>query len=316
MGGGIPPYGFHADRVTINEDQAEIVRDMARKALEGWSLLGIAKHLNAEGIPTATNSPKGWQARSVHSILSGGRIAGLRRFRGELIGQASWPAIVDRDTWDRVQIALEERNHGGGNTLKKWLNGVLFCGRCGIRLYGWAGGKYWCANDQRLGGCGKTVVSSGHAEREIEKQILTYLARPDVGEALMESTSSDAVASARQDAKADEEQLKDLASMWAKKDITMSEYLTARKEIEHRLAQWRTVARQATPASVRRLLGADDLTAAWEDLQPVDKRDVAWVVYPRGIEVLPHTAGKFHFDPTRLRRIGPQELHLRDMRPE
>lgn len=321
-GGGIRPYGRTADRKELVPEEVERIHEMARRALGageafeetgegGESLRAIAVDFNKREIPTVSGGK--WQARTIHSILTGGHIAGLRRFRGEIVGTATWPVILDRDVWDRVQLVLAGRDHGGGNKLRKWLSTLLLCGQCGRRLYGWpapkksgrsADGRYICppANTPGRGGCGRTTIDAGHAHDAAEVLLLAYLARPDVIESLTAATRNDSIARARKAVREDEAQLKDLATMWGRKDITMPEYLAARKEIDGRLEQWRGIVRQGVPGIVRELISADVIEDRWETLTPTQRREVARVVFPHGIEVVPPKK-RFSFDPDRLVRL-------------
>lgn len=318
-GGGLRCYGYADDRHTVIEAEAKVVREIARRILDGHSSRAIAQDLTKRGVPTKLGSKradgelKGWSNRSVHSVVTNGRVAGLRTFRGEIVGKATWPAILDRDTWDRVRLTLEERANGSTNRLIRWLTGVLLCGQCGDTLCGWGGPhgpRYWCATERRIGGCGKTAIQAAQVEDTAERLIVAYLKRPDVVADLAEATSAKSVAAARDEAKADQEQLKELASMWAKKMITMPEYLAARKEIEQRLSRWQGVLRQAVPGTLRAVLNADSIETGWGKLDPAGRRDVARVVFPHGIEIVPPTI-RFAFDPKRLNVLrhprGPRD---------
>jgi DNA invertase Pin-like site-specific DNA recombinase len=326
-GGGIRPYGRTADRKGLVPEEVAVIHEMVRRVLgtddtfeetgePGDSLNSIAQDFNARGIPTVRGSE--WQHRTIHAILTGGHIAGLRRFRGEIVGQADWPVIIDRDVWDRVQIALAGRSRAGGNQLRKWLSGIVLCGQCGKRLWGMPfhgrrlrpEGKYQCMprNTPGRSGCGGTAIDAEHAHNAAEALILAYLRQPDVIEQLTAATSGTAVAQARKAVKEDEAQLKELATLWGQKIITMAEYLAARKEIDARIEQWRHIVRQGVPGIVRKLLSAKSLEEAWEPLTPVQRREVARVVFPHGIEIVPPKR-QFGFDPDRLLRLKePRKL--------
>src|SRR5207249_2528192 len=50
----------------------------------------------------------------------------------EIVGPAKWPAIVDRDRWERLQTLLEHRGRNGRVPRRRsLLTGVVLCGRCG-----------------------------------------------------------------------------------------------------------------------------------------------------------------------------------------
>lgn len=307
-GGGARAYGYERDGRTIREDEANVVREMAAFLLDGWSLNGVAAELNSRGVPTAKGGQ--WQPRSVSSIVTGPRVAGMRRFRGAVVGEAAWPAILDRDTWEQVCATVSGRR-GGPNVLTRWLTGVLRCSLCHRELTGWqappgaSSPNYWCATPR--GGCGKISVRAGAAEAEIERQLLDYLEHPKVLERLRAASSTRRLGDVRRDVAEDEGQLKQLAGMWARREITLAEYTEARKVIGERLREARTFLKAAAPPAVRALLSADTIRAGWDGLDPSGKRDVALAVLA-GYWVYPHDKRRGpRFDPDRLVPIPHEE---------
>lgn len=302
-GGGRRPYGYERDGMTVRQDEARIVRWMARRVLAGWSQTRICDELNRRGVKPATADQ--WSTRSVSSILKGPRITGLRRFRGEVIGEAAWPAILDRDTWEKVCAKLSERGAGGTNTLVRWLTGVLYCGLCGTPLEGGAnrpGPRYWCA--PRRGGCGKIAITALRTEAEVERQLLEYLTDSAVLTRLRSAYSSDAVKTARETLAEDEQQLKELAGMWARREVSFAEYGEARRIISERIEQSRALVSASLPRTVRQLLAGADVKARWEALDAHGRRDIVKAVVP-GYKVRPAGNGPKRFDPERLIPIQP-----------
>jgi DNA invertase Pin-like site-specific DNA recombinase len=304
-GGGIRAYGYESDGATVVETEAAVVRRIADDVLAGVSLSRIADDLNTEQVPTVRGGA--WHARTVHSVVTKPRNAAKRTYRGEVVGAASWPAILDLDVWQRVCLALAERGRGGNNTLTRWLTGVLLCSHCSVGLTAKFGGTkgrgpvYWCAKRHR--GCGKIAVSALHAEDTVAALIVGYLGRPDVLASLASAVSSEAARKAREDAASDEAQLKELASMWGGKAITTAEYLSARRVIEDRLKTWQGIARATAPESVRTLM-AGDIEARWESYDAKQRREVARIVFPDGITVEPGRRGFNRFDADRLQPVG------------
>jgi DNA invertase Pin-like site-specific DNA recombinase len=147
FGGGIRPFGYEADGMTICEREAEEVRRMADQFLAGMSLRTITLDLRERGVPTVTGAQ--WGPWSVRDILLKARNAGLAvhqvrekakayRDRGEpvpydcgVIGPAAWPAILPEDTWRAVAARLTDpsRTTTPGNT-PRWLGSLIY--RCGV----------------------------------------------------------------------------------------------------------------------------------------------------------------------------------------
>jgi DNA invertase Pin-like site-specific DNA recombinase len=300
-GGGQRGYGYEPDGMTIRMDEAAIVQEMAAKVLDGWSLYAIAADLETRGVPTVQGGP--WTSRSVKSIVTGPRVAGLRRYKSRIVGEAVWPAILPRETWEAVCATLAGRS-GGGNQLHRWLTGVLKCGLCRQLLSGWTNRRswrYWCATPK--GGCGKIAIDGPRSEAEIGRQVIDYLSTPRILEQLRTVTSTASDDITRKQIAEDEEQLKQLAGMWARRSITLGEYTEARRILEGRLRESRAFLTAAAPGILRRLV-AGDVAEAWGHLSPHDKRDVVLTIVPDGYEVLPHPKDKARvFMPERLRPV-------------
>jgi site-specific DNA recombinase len=58
-GGGTRPFGYQADRVSIDPFEAEIIREMAQRVLTGESLTAVCRDLTDRGIPTPVAGPSG-----------------------------------------------------------------------------------------------------------------------------------------------------------------------------------------------------------------------------------------------------------------
>ena len=304
-GGGIRSYGYARDGLTIVDSEAAIVRELAARVIAGDSLTTLARDLTERGIPTVRAGTR-WNARSVHAVVSKGRNAALREHKGEVVGPAVWPAILDQETWHQVKGALGERAKGSTNRLRFWLTGVLICGLCGRPMAGSTIGggtrprtRYWCPTPR--GGCGKIAIDAQCSEDIAARLIVAYLSRPDVLADLAAATSHENAQQARKDAADDEAQLAELAGMWGRRKITTKEYLAARGPVEDRLSRSKAVMRASTPPGVRALLAAVDITQAWARLtDPHDRREVARIVFPNGIAVQPAKPRTFTFDETRL----------------
>jgi site-specific DNA recombinase len=300
-GGGIRSFGYEPDGVTVRDSEADVIKDIASRILDGMSLTALTAYLDELQVPTVRGGR--WNARSVHAVVTKPRVAGLREHRGEIVGKAAWPAILDQNTWERVRLALEGRARGHSNRIQRWLSGVLVCGKCGHGLSGQQQGKgrgprYWCSTVK--GGCGGIGVDAAKSEAHVEKLLLAYLQRPDVLEDIRSGMSSEAVERARGDARDDEALLQELAGLWASRAVTTAEYLHARKEIEERLSRSRLLVRAALPGAVRELV-AGDVTTTWGRYLPAQRRDVAQAVLPSGVRVDPSARDAFAgFDAGRL----------------
>lgn len=100
---GHTPYGYRIEdgRAVIDEEQAERVRKLYRGYLSGLALMPAAKQA---GIETWHGSAK--------------RLLQNRHY----LGDAYYPAIIDRETFDKAEQELKKRQkswEGYGNKRKK-----------------------------------------------------------------------------------------------------------------------------------------------------------------------------------------------------
>ena len=60
-------FGYTADRMHIVEDEAEIVRELFRRVVQGDSVTGLARELNQRGIRTTMGNT--WAVARVRELL-------------------------------------------------------------------------------------------------------------------------------------------------------------------------------------------------------------------------------------------------------
>jgi DNA invertase Pin-like site-specific DNA recombinase len=140
--GGHAPYGYEwhtrPDRRRAYRPQPEeraVYDRIIEWVLDGWGPAKIARALNDGGTPTR-NAVTGWSATTVRRILaSQAQLGMIRTWDGWVPGDAMEP-IIDRDRWELAQAALATRKveHGGSNTKRNALAGLLRCSACGKTL--------------------------------------------------------------------------------------------------------------------------------------------------------------------------------------
>jgi site-specific DNA recombinase len=315
--GGIRAYGFHRDG-SIIPDEATVIERIASEIVEGQTLGTIAAALNDDNVPTVSGVP--WQGPSVRRVVTKPRTAGLLEQRGEIIGQTEHGGILTPRQREDVMTALDSRSTGT-NQLRFWLTGVLVCGRCDAPLTGRSRGAkrppvYICrppaANPEIAHrpsyhpGCGGISILAPNTEEVVASMILDYVARPDVQKELRSGVNDEAAEAARAELIADQAQLDAVALMFARKEITASEFRVMRREIAERISRWGGVVKAAQPSALREL--QDTLSApceAFEALTPLQKQAVAGFTFRRGITVAPHGGGMRGFDASRLSAVAP-----------
>lgn len=149
-GGGMRPYGYAEDRITVIDEEAEVIREAARRVLAGESLASVCKDFQRRDVKTP--SGRHWVPTTLRRLLASARISGRREHTprssfqttrpllGEIVADAVWPAIISPVDSDRLRALLSDsirdyrRQAATGRTYL--LSGILRCGRCGHRMNG------------------------------------------------------------------------------------------------------------------------------------------------------------------------------------
>lgn len=131
-GRGGRAFGFEPDGLTIRQADAEVIRDVAERILDGDPVGAICRHLNTRGVRTSTGGE--WAHGSLAKLMQRARLAGLVEHHGQIVGKAAWPAILPRNTWESVVAALSGKAKALGftpsNDRRYLLSGIATCGTC------------------------------------------------------------------------------------------------------------------------------------------------------------------------------------------
>src|SRR6218665_55066 len=125
-------------KIEEHPEQAPVVREAAQRILDGDSLYAIAKDFNLRDIaprrPTRKDhrSNLGWTPPAVKQMLTTPAYAGKRQHKDQIIGDAIWPAIIEQETWYRLQEILRPDNRRRTNNwpVTHLLSGIAFCAVC------------------------------------------------------------------------------------------------------------------------------------------------------------------------------------------
>ena len=152
------------DKLIIDEEQAVIIRLIYRMFLvEGKTASGITNYLKSQRIKTPAGKTN-WTKNTVYSILKN------EKYKGDALLQKTYtenylehkvvkndgqipkyyvennhPSIIDKDTWDQVQIEIKRReNICAHYSSSDIFSSKLICGDCG----GFYGKKKWHSNSK------------------------------------------------------------------------------------------------------------------------------------------------------------------------
>ena len=309
VGGGDRPYGYRADRLTVDPTEAVVVREAAARIRAGDSLRALATDLNDRGIPAGRGGA--WGMQSLRRMLINPRMSGQRAYRGEIVAKGEWEAILTPEDTAQLTAILGDPARLTRRTVRRYLlsGGLLRCGLCNAVLTARPreGGdrRYICAKGPALAGCGRIAVMSEPLEDLIVEAVLYRLDTPELAAALAGVAAQDADAEAAQaSVSADRAQLEELARAYGERQITFPEYLAARKPIEARIeAGQRKVSRLTQTAAIEKYVGdSAGLRAAWSDLPLTRQRAIVSAVLDRAI-VGPAIRGRTRFDPDRVEPV-------------
>jgi site-specific DNA recombinase len=237
-GGYHRPWGYEADRVTVVESEAEVIRQIAARYLAGESLASLTRWLQDNKVPTVTGAE--WQTSTIRNTLISPRIAGLRAHNGEIVGKAVWPAIITPAQHQQLLSTFSRKTSAGRRVPRRYvLSGMLRCATCGNKLYSSVRGetrRYVCVSGPDHRGCGRLTIVAVPVEEWITEAVLLRLDSPEMADALAGRAAADDRSAALNTAlQSDQEQMTELAGMWAAKELSSLEWKAAREPIEARL---------------------------------------------------------------------------------
>ncbi len=223
-----PPLGYRKGqdgKFEIYEPEAEIVREIFSRILHGWTIIDIQTDLNRRGIKTSTG--KEWKKQSFGHILGNDKYIGVYRF-ADVVIEDGVPAIIDKDTFDKVQRILQSKKKPRGKQRMNdeyLLTGKVFCGKCGSPMTAQTGtgrsGKkfnYYSCNRKRYDhACNKKNEPQAPLESFVIEAVRAELTDDKIIENIVDGYRK-AIAMVRND---------------SKKDTLQDELSAVNKEIEN-----------------------------------------------------------------------------------
>jgi site-specific DNA recombinase len=306
-GGGTRPYGYEADKRTIRPDEAEVIRECARRALAGDSLRSICSDLNDRGIPTVTG--REWTSQTLRRMLMNPRLSGQRAHHREIVAKAEWPPIITPKETQRLQAKLGDPDRRTNRASQRYLlTRLLRCSHCAGQLVARpredGTRRYVCASGPGSGGCGKTTVIADPVEQFVSQAVLHRLETPRLSEAMRRGPGDAKGAEWQEEVERRQGQLDELAELWANGEITRGEWLNARTPIEKRLttAKKKLAALNRTTVLLPFIDDAERVRARW-DTMTLSRQAAIVAATLQHVEVRPAVRGRNWFDESRLRPV-------------
>lgn len=309
---GPKAYGWHRGRAadgtpvdTIDDEQAAVIREVARRMIDGEPTRSIVRDLNAREIP----APRGgqWAVSTLSTLMRRERNAGRRVHQGEVFGEAAWDALYDADTHAAVVARLTDptrstTRRGGRRHL---LVGLLVCGVCGSN-----GSRVVVANGSKPESYGCRECFRYSRKRESLDEYVTEVvcARMATPGALDDLTvDPGALDAARARVATLRGSLAERVDMLDAGEIDRASYARSAERLRAQIvqAEAQIEAARPLPSAVRALHGFDTIEATREvwDGMTLDQQRAAIEALVR-VTVLPSRSSRFDADSIRLDWIG------------
>ena len=171
--------GLTGPAAVVRAEEAEVIRELARRLLAGEPVQAMADDLNARGVTTTRGGQ--WAPQNLSRMLGNPLYGGWLAYRGTIVGRlAGVEPILGEQTYDAVQAKLGARRRGRRVTGKYPLSGLLECANpaCSRRgtMSGYprsrGGRAYVCAPS--VGGCGQSITATP-TEEYVRDKVLAAL---------------------------------------------------------------------------------------------------------------------------------------------
>lgn len=300
------PYGYRREydpqtrallRQVVDEEKAEIVREIAARVAGGQSLSAIRRDLAARGVP----SPHGeeWTLTTLRNLVLRPTNIGKRQHQGQIVGDARWEPILDEETFYACLKVLSDpaRKVTRDRDLRHMLAGVPVCGRCLFllaeadqpmrSLHAKEGHFIYVCRS-----CYRVSVRTEPLERYVCAIVLARIEQPDFAAALKPDVSRDAVREALAEAEVLEGQLaqaRELASTvrGGRIALPMGEFTALAARLTPLIEAARARALDATVPPIVRAVGGPGARDRFEVMGLAQRRALVRavarvVVYPAG----------------------------------
>jgi len=291
-------FGFEEDRITIREDEAEIIRETTRRMLAGEIQERLLDDLNTRGILTRDGHQ--WGRTTLRQLLTRsincGKITKIDRKTGEavLLGRLPGEPIVNEEDFDRLCALYASHRRGRPNSLTYLCSGIAVCGAPGcsnplhgrlrkdLKVYpdGSVRRNYWCSVANK--GCGKTQIDQRALDEAARALVIEILSDPRNTAAIEIAARETASETARLDlAIAEAEKVAEaLADRLGRGEIKLSRYDVAIRPLDARIEKLRAeraALSASRPAPVPpRLLEAsrEQWRRRWDAADHKERRDL------------------------------------------
>jgi site-specific DNA recombinase len=267
-----------ADGSVTEYSHAGIVLENFEKVSTGVPLIKVEDSLNERGIPSPEGST--WRRGIIRKQVMNPAYIGKRVFRGEIIGDGIWPALVDEETyWACVRLLDDpSRTTTRAGRAVHLLSYIVHCGVCGgpislgiVNRHGWTGEVYSCLKKR----C--AAVKAEFLDEYVERAVVAWLARPETYDMLSAHAGGDEeITRARAEAQRLRAELEDWRKLAEDGGVTAISFARAEKGLLAQITEHEQRAADAgIPPVLRGRLGPQAVQA-WAELdnELAVKRDI------------------------------------------
>jgi DNA invertase Pin-like site-specific DNA recombinase len=267
------PYGYDrsGDRIVVVSAEARELRKAAKKVLAGATMQSIVTDLNRRGVKTSLGGP--WNITGLRRLLINPRHAGRAVSVGEDYGKGLWPAIFTKDTADQLVSVLTDsgrRTAPASLNIKYLLTGLIFCGKCGDKMYACP-----AENPRRMiYRCLKTHLGRGlrDVDEVVEAAVIARLSRSDAVDLFAPDVDLDGLRVRVTELR---ERRDGLAGLLADGLLSPAAVRVQAAKLTAKIGDLeRDILAATGDGPLANIVGADDVAATWTGLPLLAKREI------------------------------------------
>ncbi|MGP4112515.1 recombinase family protein [Streptomyces sp. 4N509B] len=327
--GGTRPFGWNADKKTLNEAEAPYLRQAIRDFARGKSLTAICAEWRDAGVKTTLGND--WTLRSLKLTLWNPRSCGWRRYRGEILRDeegnpivGQWETVVSPGEWEAVDAlfrARQGRAVGTGQEIgevlpenfsqaRHLLTGLLRCGRshdgelCGTALrvsrHKDVKSHLYVCPSKAAGGCGGLGRRGDLVDEYVTEAVLAKLEERQARAASVEPWDG-------------EDRIKrligkrsTLTDRWEEDEISDDVYFPRVKKIETQLKELRAEKARWEARAARAEATGGDVRERWSTMHLSQKRALLFEAL-HAVIVSPSGKGRKPFNPDLLKPVWKED---------
>jgi DNA invertase Pin-like site-specific DNA recombinase len=276
------PYGYRREydpdtgdllEQVIREDQAEIIREAAKRVVAGKALTFIAKDLQGRGVPTPSGDGQ-WTNITLKRLLLNETYLGRRIHQGRVVGPAQWPAILDEATFDKCwQKLTDPARRTQHDVTAKWLVSGIALSGCGTPARVWRNRVGVMCYTCPVNWC--STIPAEKFDLIVAANLLAYVERPEFLDSLVPTPGAEAVAvQARMEIAEIEAELEDARDRASKRRLSVASLSALEMGLLPRIDEARSrLRRLGVPQVVQRVAGPS-AREVWEEFDLVQRREV------------------------------------------